>query len=207
MAGASSVSNAADSGVVSAVFPATVTAANLVYNLNSAPGSVWSVGATNCDWQWGTVTNVGPVRAVCYGTNISGTYYDNRTYAQNYVQLGPLNLSGYGTASGFQMVFKVYFDLDTDCDFAQLQYSTNGTSFSAVPSSNITGYPYTYTGSNVWSPNPITPGHEPAWRTVSVDLGAMGLNGRTSVYFRWVLSSDQSDTYPGFYIDDINIGY
>jgi len=42
---------------------------------------------------------------------------------------------------------------------------------------------------------------------VIIDLGGIGLNGLTTVYFRWVLESDGSDVYPGFYIDNIDIGY
>jgi len=205
VAGANSVGNAADSGVVTAVFPATATPPNRTYNLDSSPGVEWSVGSNNCDWQWGTISNIGPVGAVCYGTNISGEYGFNRTFNSNYVQLGPLNLSGYGAAAGFRMVFQAWFQLETGFDFAQLQYSTNGTNFTAVPAGSISGY--SYTDGTTWSPNPTVAGHEPAWRSVSVDLGTMGLNGQTTVYFRWALSSDDSTTYSGLYIDDIDIGY
>jgi hypothetical protein len=186
------------------------TPANKMYNLNSAPGSEWSVGATNCDWQWGQASNVGPIGAFCYGTNLSGNYGDDRTYANNYVQLGPLDLSGYTAASGFRLTFDAYFHLDFDYDFAQLQYSTNGTTFNPVSAANITGYPYTEADS--WSPNysPSDPNHSPQWRSVIVNLGAMGLNGATTVYFRWAMESNsynEGSQYPGFYIDNISIGY
>jgi hypothetical protein len=181
---------------------------NIVYDLNSSPGSEWKVGPTNCDWQWGTVSNVGPIGSVCYGTNISGNYGDNRTYAENYVQLGPLNLSGFAAATGFRLTFNAWFDLNTFFDRAQLQYSTNGTTFNVVTSTYVSGFPYDYPASNEWSPNPAV--ITPAWQSVIINLGdqgGMGLNGQTTVYFRWVLSSDESDNYPGFYIDNINIGY
>jgi len=134
---------------------------NIFYNLNTSPGSEWTVGPTNCDWEWGTVSLVGPVGSVCYGTDINGTYLDYRTYEENYVQLGPLNLTGFASSSGFRMTFDAYFHMDAGLDFTQVQFSTNGTTFNAVTSAYVSGYPYTHPAQNAWSPSSLMTGHEP----------------------------------------------
>jgi hypothetical protein len=88
---------------------------------------------------------------------------------------GPRNLSGYASAAGFRMTFDAYFNLDSGYDFASIQYSTDGTTFTTVPPAFISGYTYVTNNSielNCWSPNYTSSGHEPAWRQVIVDLEA-----------------------------------
>ena len=176
---------------------------NLVYNLNTDPG--WTVAG---DWQWGTVSGGGPVGAVCYGTNISGNYSNNMDYNNNYVQLGPLDLSGYIDAPGFKLTFDIYLNIpDYETDTARLEYSTNGTTFNPVTSTYLSGYIYNWPTStpNSWSPNPFV--ETPAWQAVTVNLGGMGLNGQTTVYFRWAFDTDASANGVGVYIDNVEIGY
>jgi hypothetical protein len=107
------------------------------------------------------------------------------------------------------MTFDAYFYLDDGYDFAALQYSTNGTTYTTVPGAYVSGYSYSTDVSvaDCWSPNHLMPADTPAWRSVVIDLGGLGLNGQATVYFRWVLSSDGFLVGPGFYIDNIDIGY
>jgi hypothetical protein len=207
-----------DAGNMTLYSPQSVTTAtitNLVYNLNSTPGSEWTKTG---DWQWGTVTNVGPVGSICYGTVLNGDYTSNSTtynttdFTLDYVQLGPLNLSGYTAAAGFRMTFQGWFEVESGVDICGLLYSTNGTTFTVVPASAVTGYPYLTDNTapsmtEGWSPDGVNPGQQYQWRSVTVDLGSLGLNGKTAVYFRWALSSDNSTVDAGYYIDNVDIGY
>ncbi len=194
-------------------------AANLSYPMTTNPG--WT---TTGDWAWGTVLSSAatdgripteisdyPVGSTCYGTVINGLYSANMTDETNYLQLGPLDCSGYPNASGFRMTFDAWFHLDSGVDFARLSYSTDGTSYTIVPVSAVSGYTYRTHNTGVtdaWSPQPdVTAGEEPAWRSITVNLGSLGLNGQSTVYFRWTLSTDTIYQGAGFYVDNVNIGY
>lgn len=191
----------------------TSTTSNLVYSLSSNPG--WSVTG---NWQWGTVTyddGAGryPTGSVVYGTGLTGPYSANMTFATNYVQAGPLNFSTFPTAAGFRMNFQGWFYVQNGSDFDVLQYSTDGTNFTLVPAACVSGYAYcpnpdpSILPQESWSPNWADAGSLPAWRSVTIDLGGLALNGKISVYFRWALSSSPSVQKGGFFIKDIDIGY
>lgn len=192
--------------------PKTVTTAapgNLAFDLNTNPG--WMASG---DWRWGSVAYDDgngryPTGSVCYGTGLAGPYSSNRTYATNYLQAGPFDFSPYASASGFRMNFQAWFFVEFGSDFAALLYSTDGVAFSKVPSARVSGTAYS-TGlseTDIWSPNWSDAGTKPAWRNVTIDLGGLGLNGASTVYFRWALSSNGSVQKGGFFVDNIDIGY
>ncbi|MBN2531622.1 MAG: immune inhibitor A [Spirochaetales bacterium] len=191
---------------------ATPEATNIFMDFNGTdPG--WT---TTLDWEWGTPGIISPTPpgntgaanpsssdGECYGTDMDGIYdYDGdpdagdnfKTY---YLEYGPVDLSVY--AGTVELRYDIWYDVDTDFDFIQIQISTDGLNYAIVymideaySASNF--IPYTYTGERT------------TWTAVRADLAAYA--DETHVYFRWCLESDSDEAWNdgGLFIDNVEIG-
>jgi hypothetical protein len=135
------------------------------------------------DWQVGIPTYVGPTTAYqgsrCVATNISG-YYSN--LSNSILQTPPIQLPA--TGSQITLSFFEWVSLESCCDFTYLELSANGgLSWNSLRSS--------YTGTYAY------------WAQRTFDLTSYK---GSNVQLRFRLSSDASNTYPGWYIDSLTIG-
>jgi hypothetical protein len=150
------------------------------------------------DWQWGTPAYAsGPAACAggtgCYGTNMTGNYSLSTTYATNYLQFGPIDLS---TRAAATLLFDMWIRTESTWDWARLEVSTDGTTFNRLD--GVTP-PYTvHTRDTGWTGTTYA-----AWTPASVDLAAFV--GSATVYFRFALSSDSTLAYPGFYVDNVRV--
>ena len=124
-----------------------------------------------------------------------GGQYQN--YANNELELAePLDLSGY---SSMNLYFWTQWSIEEDWDYAQVLASTNDTTI--VLSGE---YTHLATGSSQPIGEPIYDGMQTEWVYETISLGEFV--EKDSVYLKFILISDNSETYDGWYIDDIVIG-
>jgi hypothetical protein len=168
--------------------------ATTFYSNDLETDPAWTVTG---DWQWGTPSFAsGPAACAggtsCYGTNLAGAYANSRTFAANYLQAGPFDLST--ITGGAVLGFDMWLAVESGYDYAQVQVSTNGTTFTPLV---MTSPAYNATSSR-WTGETLN-----AWRSASANLSAYA--GQATVYIRFALSSDSSDTRAGFYVDNLAI--
>ena len=168
-------------------------------NLETDPGWTICGGGTPCDWQWGTPAYAsGPAACAggtgCFGTNLTGNYAVSSAFANNYVQAGPIDLSG---ATDAVLSFDMWLDTEAGYDFARVEVSTDGTTFVPLtPTSPAYTHPTTGTRTH-WGADFLT------WTPVTADLTAYTGTGMSTVYLRWAFDSDTSLSYAGLYFDNV----
>jgi hypothetical protein len=155
--------------------------------LDTDPG--WT---TEGQWEFGVPTGGGShdgdptsgyTGSNVYGYNLTGDY-PNFLPAQSLTST-PFDLTeGAGTRIEFQRWLGVE---NSDFDHAAVEISTDGANWTPV---------WEHTGGEI---------SDSAWTLVSYDISSVA-DGQPAVSFRWVMgATDQSQTYPGWNIDDVRI--
>jgi hypothetical protein len=118
-----------------------------------------------------------------YGYNLNGDYTNFMSALS--LTSTPFDLTdGMGTRIEFQRWLGIE---DSFFDHAAVEISVDGTNWSTV---------WTHSGGEI---------SESAWSLVSYDVSSVA-DGQPTVWFRWVMgTTDQSQTHPGWNIDDIRI--
>jgi hypothetical protein len=180
------------------------------FTFDTSPlGGLWTAVG---DWEWGTpdVNNfveedtsntLGPPGAYdggCLCTDVDGDYSSDMAHSGNYVQVGPLDLSGLG--GSVELHFMMWFEIDNEWDFGQVQVSTDGTNFSALP---MTTPEYNDDSSQAGTTYDEWESDFLNWTGASADLSTYA--GESTVYLRWSIRSDGIITQAGFYIDNVEI--
>ena len=155
--------------------------------MDTAPG--WTFQG---QWAWGTPTGGGSyygdptsghTGANVVGYNLNGDYANNMSVY--YATTPAISTLGY---SGVKLSFWRWLGVeDSEYDHANIQISTNGTSWTTVWAN---------------SGNYIA---DPAWTQVTYDISAVADN-QPVVYLRWGMGpTDSSVTFPGWNIDDVSL--
>jgi Zn-dependent metalloprotease len=160
---------------------------NSINTFESATDNLISIdkSATNLLWQRGNATgtilnNAAAGNSKVYGTNLSGLYPDNTT---SYLVSQCYNLSQYQNP---MVKFDMAFDLETDYDYINVEYSTNGgTTWS------ILGDPFTVT---TWYNSSNTPNATNCescvgaqWTGVGSDANSLGGTNATKTSYSWAM--------------------
>jgi hypothetical protein len=189
--------------------------ANLSYDFSSDPG--WTCTG---DWEWGTLNNAGGLTyypddtyGTCYGTNIDGTYTPGIAQTVNYLQTGPIDLSGY--PDPVKLKFSMFFDTDNGIgDAGGVLISTDGTTFTKI-TFNVTGDnatqdssgTYTYSGFAAEGDlTSMTDDFRTTWASAEASLDAYASS--STLYIRWAFDTSLNSGAPkaGWYIDNVEIG-
>jgi len=149
---------------------------------------------TSADWGATEEDCVSPTHSF---TDSPGGSYPSWTTA--ILQLtNPINLSSLeGTAS---LYFNVKWDIEPNYDYAQVQASTNGTTWTALEGE------YTEAGTGSYQPTgePLYDGTQVDWVAETSDLSDFA--GEPQVYVRFFMDSDGYVQEDGIHVDDILIG-
>jgi len=155
----------------------TSTETLLNEDMETNPG--WRTGGDEDEWDWG-ICRGGPGVAHsgsrCYGTDMSGSDYRYNNNAHCYVRTGWIDLDGYTSAT---LEFYDWYILEDGYDFVYLQVYDDSWGWHTIA---------TYTGS------------QESWTHKTYDLSAY--TGK-SIRIRWLLDSDGSVRYDGYYLDDV----
>jgi len=164
-----------------------------------------SGGYTNTgDWQWGNPTS-GPGNAhsgsKLWATNLSGNYSSN----SNSMLTSPIiDLTGVGEA---ELIFYQWYSTEmgySNYDGGNVKISVDGGSFTLLSNVNP-AYTGTISSSNAGIPGELGyTGDGGGWQKVTADLTAYTGN---TIQLRWHFGSDGSVQYPGWYVDDVFVGY
>ncbi|HDG67760.1 MAG TPA: hypothetical protein ENG11_01265, partial [candidate division Zixibacteria bacterium] len=151
-------------------------------------------------WQWGTPTS-GPGGAhsspYCWATDLSGDYDNSANWT---LTSPPIDLSGCSSAT---LTFWHWYSTESYFDGGNLKISTDGgATWNLITPSG--GYPEdAVSSSNSGIPGePAFSGSSGGWTLATFDLTPY-CGG--SVRLRWCFGSDGSVTYPGWFIDDVEI--
>ncbi|KFE72161.1 S8 family serine peptidase [Hyalangium minutum] len=183
------------------------------YYLTSGTAGTFNL-TTGCHWQSSNKS----YRFGAAATTCGGTY---GTSVQSVLSLGgngsTAGINGFAipsTATGAQMTFNVWYQLEASYDGVWLAYSTTGATgpWTAVGETSSTTAPYitatSYDGTiggvtnRVWTTQTAGAAANGALKAVTVNLNPLA--GRT-VWFAFQTYTDTSVVYEGFYVDDIRI--
>jgi len=166
----------------------------LYTNFEANDGGFTVTGGT---WQWGTPTS-GPSAAhsgtKLWATNLAGNYPAG---------LGSLETSTVSVPVGEDLTFWHWYDTEASWDGGNVKISTDsGASWTVI--TPIGGYTGTANSANPLSGEPIFTGHvQGYWEQETFDMAAYeGM----AVSFRFDFGADGSVFYPGWYIDDVQLG-
>ncbi|AKU89651.1 choice-of-anchor J domain-containing protein [Vulgatibacter incomptus] len=172
------------------------------------PGLLFTDGFEPCtagwdlrgDWQCGTPTQVGPAAChggtSCIGTNLSGNYNKNQSYATTTADSPWIDLDQ--TAEP-RLVFWAWVNTQgpTNAGF-NVAVSTDGRTFSQLTAVSP-AYSATVNGQQAWSGDMSALG----WRRFDADLSAFA---GEQVRIRFAFGSDSSSsTRTGVYLDDVQV--
>lgn len=161
---------------------------NTINGFENASDNLISVdaGLTNLLWQRGNatgtiLTNAAAGNSKVYGTNLSGLYPDNTT---SYLVSQCYNLSQYQNP---MVKFDMAFDLETDFDYINVEYSTNGgTTWSVLGDSNtVTTW---YNSSNTPNTTNCQNCVGAQWTGVGTDGNIFGTTNATKTAYSWTMS-------------------
>jgi len=168
-----------------------------IYSAQPARQTVWSDNFDDgniSDWTTGETAGItwGLSSSVSYSSSYSLTDspagdYQNST--DSWARAPVLNLSSH---SGAKLGFKLRGVSETNYDFLYVQTSTDGSTWS---NQDI------LIGSTVYTC--ISGSTSESWYSAYVDLGAY--DGESTVYIRFRFTSDATNVYDGWYIDDVTI--
>jgi murein tripeptide amidase MpaA len=150
----------------------------------------WTIGN-----YWGTDSDNPHGGVYSFSDSPGREYYNNTTAIITVAQ--PVNLS---SATSVWLDFWARWAIESNWDFCQLEVSTNGFDWTAVPGL------YTVAGSGIGvqpSGQPGWEGTQASWVHESVDLNAYA--GESFFKFRFKLRSDGGVTEDGFFFDDLQL--
>jgi len=158
---------------------------------NPDPG--WQLSG---DWEIGTGWDVTPHSPPDLAATIIGGCYNISTCS--YLTSPAVTLGPYGGA----LVFKHWYEIEEGWDGGNVKISTDGGNTWQLITPDG-GYPYT-----ISTYNPCIPGEEGysgnsmGWEPAVFNLSAYA---NQTIMIRWEFGSDESFTYQGWYIDDVEI--
>jgi hypothetical protein len=169
----------------------------------------WSFGhpqTSECEWEWGEPRDQGfftsprctqEVGTHCLGTDLDLWHSDLMDYDNNWVQLGPLDLSTVSASSPLQLHADIYFGVheDEEDDHGQVVISTDGQSFTPLA---FATNPYTHP-----TDDPVQWSDSIWWEHGIADLS--GYSGSGSVWIRFQMETDRNLLGAGFYIDNVRV--
>jgi subtilisin family serine protease len=167
-----------------AVVPDAIYAADM----NTDPG--WQLDP---GWTWGQPTGQGSwngdPNGAYTGTHVIGYVLDgdyaNHLAEPRYATLGPIDGSGYGD---IHLSFWRWLGLESPYDGAAIQASSDGTTWQDL---------WTHGNSHI---------ADTAWQFVELSVPAALGDNRSTLFFRWGLGpTDDTVTYPGWNIDDVQV--
>ncbi len=147
-------------------------------DMETDPG--WTTGGSKDEWDWG-ICKGGPGVAHsgsrCYGTDMSGSDYRYNNDAHCYVRTDWIDLDGY---TNITLEFYDWYEIEDGYDYVYLQIYDDDT----------------------WTWHTIASftGNQQSWTHKSYDLSSYA--GK-SIRIRWLLDSDSSVRYDGYYLDDV----
>jgi hypothetical protein len=157
-------------------------------NMDTDPG--WQL---DTGWAWGTPTGEGSWNGdpssgytgqSVVGYALNGDYSDNMTETQ-YATTGAINCEGY---SNVRLSFWRWLGVESPYDYANVQVSNDGSNWVDL---------WTVGYSHI---------SERAWQFVEYVVPSSVADGQPTVYFRWGIGpTDNSVTYPGWNIDDVQV--
>ena len=180
------------------------------FSFDSNPG--WSVAG---DWVWGTPDgSVNPNDSCsesnaslggCYGTDFSatGTHDLNSasmTFENDYLQMGPIDMTSYTGTSSLGLRFKMWFENDVGYDFGKMMVSTDGVTWNDLTAVSP-AYDAASAGDSVLDSWTMVMN---AWTDIRADLSAYG--SATTLYVRWAYKTDDYVFTFGWYVDDVTVG-
>ncbi|HEC77372.1 MAG TPA: PKD domain-containing protein [Thermoplasmatales archaeon] len=149
-------------------------------DMETNPG--WVTGGSQNEWDWG-ICKGGPGYANahsgsrCYGTDMSGSDYRYNNNAYCYVRTGWIDLNDYTTVT---LEFYDWYEIESGYDYVYLQVYDDDTW--------------------TWQTIDSFTGNQESWTYKSYDLSSYA--GK-SIRIRWLLDSDGSVRYDGYYLDDV----
>ena len=153
-------------------------------DFEEGPGGWITYGNEN-SWQWGTPSS-GPMEAYSgtklWGTNLSGNYFND---SYSFIESPVIDLQGLTSAD---LEFYHWFDLENNYDFGWVVFFENE-----------------YTSEFWYFEDYIFSGSKQYWSQDNIPLDFFLQNGWEEIYVGFLLYSDSSITYEGWYIDDVKI--
>ncbi len=165
------------------------------------PQTIFTDNAENGTGNWDRGLSWNVTNTSVYSGNYSftdspaGNYSDNKT--NRLTLINPLELP---SAAKILLKFKTHWDIEAEWDFAKVQTSVNGSSWTTIQGK------YTTQGSGKGEQSTGEYGYDGLqadWVDEQFDI--TGNAGATSFYLRFDLSSDQAEVRDGWYLDEIEI--
>ncbi|MBI3235856.1 MAG: hypothetical protein HYZ42_17775, partial [Bacteroidetes bacterium] len=156
----------------------------------------WYISSPS-SWTWAlplkTIIDTSANGTKCWVTNSTSNYASNEFSVLN---SACFDLSSFG--SNPILSFNMINSLENTFDFAYIEYSENGTTWTKLGAQNQ-GVNWYNSNTNKWT-NVDTP-----WQVSSITIPVSSMSNKSKVRFRWVLTSDGNTNDEGLAIDDINI--
>jgi len=156
-------------------------------NFDGTGGTTWPTGWTHggTNDTWGFSSSEHNSGSYSLAVRPSVNYLNN---SNSWAQAQVLNLSSH---VGAKLTFYLKGQSETNYDYLYVETSTNGSTWTGQD---------ILIGSSVYSK---ISGSASSWISATVDLGAY--DGQSSVYLRFRFTSNSSNVYTGWFIDDITV--
>ncbi|MFH1883995.1 MAG: S8 family serine peptidase [Planctomycetota bacterium] len=157
-------------------------------NMDTDPGwqldEGWAWGVPTGQGSWNGDPNSGYTGENVIGYELDGDYDDNLTDTR-YATTSAINCEGY---ENIRLSFRRWLGVESPYDYADVQVSNDGSNWVDL---------WTVGYSHV---------SDEAWRFVEYVVPSSVAAGQPTVYFRWGIGpTDDSVTYPGWNIDDVQV--
>ncbi|MCF0055823.1 S8 family serine peptidase [Dyadobacter sp. CY356] len=167
-------------------------------NFESGNGD-WHSAGTSSSWAYGTPVsnkiNKAASGTKAWKTNLSGNYTNGET---SYLYSPCFDVTGMTNPTvSFSLALDIEFCANEDCDFAYLEYSTDGNTWLRLgdKGQGTNWYNKITTDTQGWSVQDYTRWH----------VGTMSLPTANNIRLRFVLRADPGTTKEGIAIDDVHI--
>jgi subtilisin family serine protease len=166
------------------VVPNAIYSANMDANPNWTLDPGWAWGTPAGKGSWNGDPNVGHTGKNVIGYALEGDYANNLTKTY-YATTGPIDCRGY---KSIRLSFWRWLGIEAPYDYGCIQVSNDGK-----------------TWTNLWTTG-VSHISDDAWQFVEYAVPAGIADGQSTVYFRWGLGpTDDSVTYPGWNLDDVQV--
>jgi hypothetical protein len=157
----------------------------------------WLSSGSNSSWQWGVpakpIFDSAANGSKCWATSLSNYY---NTSELSYLNSPCFDFSSLG--SDPILSFNYIYDLENSYDYAWVEYSENGTTWSKLGSMGSGTRWYNNAG-NAWT------GIDTPWAVSSYTIPVSGMSVKNQVRLRFVMYSDGGTEQSGLALDDISI--
>ncbi len=166
------------------VIPQAIYATDMNEDPNWQLDTGWTWGRPTGEGSWNGDPNGAYTGENAIGFNLAGDYPDGLA-TPSYATLGPIDCTGQGD---IRLNFWRWLGLEAPYDRASIQVSTDGTAWVDL---------WTSGNSHVV---------DTAWQFVEIAVPAALGDNQSTLFFRWGLGpTDDSVTYPGWNIDDVQV--